>query len=591
MIMKKNDFTCMLNRGRFNSLLSVLCIFLIFGSCDKEDPNILWVSQEQIDFPAEGGATTVHLKTDALDGWQISNPASDWVELSQTSSPYTPGKVAISVSSKTLTAREAILTLSAGNASPIDIVITQPASDYLHELSADKTVFEANSLGNSATLKVSSTAPSWSFVNTPDWVTFSEVSGGVGDFTISVSILENETNADRSATVTLQANNTPSIEISFSQTAGIYPSYNLSPLSPDQTGMESSAVALAAKMKIGWNIGNTLEAIGGETAWGNPRVTEDLIKLVKQSGFNAIRIPSSWDQYMENSVTAEIKAEWLNRVKQVVEYCVNNDMYVIVNIHWDQGWLEENCTPDKQVEVNAKQKAFWEQIATHLRDFDEHLLFASANEPHVDNAEQMAVLQSYHQTFVNAVRSTGGKNSYRVLIVQGPATDIEKTNTLMTSMPTDEVAGRMMSEVHFYPYQFSLMTEDASWGKAFYYWGNGYHSDNLPDRNSTWGEEDFIDDMFGRMKTQFTDKGIPVVLGEFGAIKRTYLTGENLALHLASRAYYLKYVVKQAKANGMLPFYWDAGNIGEHEMTIFNRSNNTVHDQQALDALIEGANE
>ena len=115
-------------------------------------------------------------------------------------------------------------------------------------------------------------------------------------------------------------------------------------------------------------------------------------------------------------------------------------MYVILNIHWDGGWLENNCTQDKEEEVNARQEAFWEQIATTMRDFDEHLLFASANEPNVDNATQMAVLESYHQTFIDAVRSTGGKNSYRVLVVQGPSTDIEKTNQLMTTLPTDEVA-------------------------------------------------------------------------------------------------------------------------------------------------------
>ena len=131
---------------------------------------------------------------------------------------------------------------------------------------------------------------------------------------------------------------------------------------------------------------------------------------------------------MENSATAKIKTEWLNRVKEVVQYSIDEGMYVVLNIHWDGGWLENNVTPAKQAENNAKQKAFWEQIATHLRDFDEHLMFAGTNEPNVDNASQMAVLDSYLQTFVDAVRSTGGRNSYRVLVVQGPSTDIEKTN-------------------------------------------------------------------------------------------------------------------------------------------------------------------
>ena len=311
--------------------------------------------------------------------------------------------------------------------------------------------------------------------------------------------------------------------------------------------------------------------------------------MVKANGFNAIRIPCSWNQYLENSANAQIKTEWLNRVKEVVKYCVDNDMYVILNIHWDGGWLENNCTEAKKVENNAKQKAFWEQIATNLRDFDEHLLFASANEPNVDDATQMAVLNSYHQTFIDAVRSTGGKNAYRNLIIQGPTTDIEKTNKLMTTLPTDKLANRLMVEVHYYtPYQFCLMEKDADWGKMFYYWGAGFHSTTDTAHNATWGEEADLDKFFKSMKTQFVDKGIPVVLGEFGAIRRTSLTGDDLTLHLNSRAHYLNYVVKQAKANGMLPFYWDAGGMGDKGSALFNRNNNTVFDSQALTALVNG---
>ncbi|MFZ0599229.1 MAG: glycoside hydrolase family 5 protein [Flavobacterium sp.] len=371
--------------------------------------------------------------------------------------------------------------------------------------------------------------------------------------------------------------------------AGLYPGYNTNPLPADASGMASTAVQLAAKIKLGWNIGNTLEATGGETAWGNPKVTKALIDAVKANGFNAIRIPCSWNQNLENSATAKIKTEWLNRVKEVVQYCVDNNMYVVVNIHWDGGWLENNITEAKKVENNAKQKAFWEQIATHLRGFDEHLLFASANEPAVEDAAQMAVLTSYHQTFIDAVRSTGGKNTYRTLVIQGPTTDIEKTNKLMTTLPTDKTPSRLMVEVHYYaPWNFGGLTKDESWGKMFYYWGSGFHSTTELDRNASYGEEADLTKNFKLMKTQFVDKGIPVLLGEFGAIRRTTLTGNSLTLHLNSRAYYLKTVVKTAKANGLLPFYWDEGSLGNNGFGIINRSNNTVFDTQALTALKEG---
>jgi endoglucanase len=346
--------------------------------------------------------------------------------------------------------------------------------------------------------------------------------------------------------------------------------------------MSSTAMQLAARIKVGLNIGNTMEATGGETAWGNPLITNDLIKTIKQNGFNAIRLPCDWNCYADQS-TAKISDSWLNRVKQVVKYCVDNDMYVIVNIHWDGGWLENNCTEDKKTANNAKQKAFWEQIAVALRGFDEHVLFASANEPNVKDATQMAVLLSYHQTFVDAVRSTGGKNAYRVLVVQGPSTDITLTNTLMTQLPTDKVPNKMMAEVHYYtPWNFCGMTKDETWGNQFYYWGVPNHSTTDTAHNPTWGEEATVDANFALMKKQFVDKGIPVVIGEFGAITRSNLTGDALKLHLASRAYYFKYVVKKSIANGLLPFFWDTGGL-------INRNNYTVSDQQSLDGLIQGA--
>ena len=157
----------------------------------------------------------------------------------------------------------------------------------------------------------------------------------------------------------------------------------------------------------------------------------------------------------------------------------------------------------------------------------------------------------------------------------------------MTTLPTDTTPNRMMAEIHFYPYQFTLMTKDETWGKMFYYWGEGNDSTTDTQRNATSGEEADIDKLFKSMKTQFVDKGIPVVLGEFGAIKRD-LTGDALTLHLKSRADFLKYVVKSSKTNGLLPFYWDAGNLGTNTMSLFDKKNNTIYDLQALTALQDG---
>jgi endoglucanase len=567
----------------------IVCLLLLW-SCKKDEvQNTLTVSTKKIEFDKDGSSTMITIKTNA-ESWNITNPAASWVELSISTGTQQSASVLISVSTKSLTSRSDTLTITAGDAEPVHLIVSQASSEYLYTLTADNSSLTYVEAGSSSNINITTTAPQWSISSNVSWLNFSQATGASGNTSMSITASDNTGGAPRTATVTLSAEFAPSYQILISQKGEIYPSYNTSPIAAEATGMSSNAAALAAKIKIGWNLGNSLEAIGGETAWSNPKTTKALIDLVKQSGFNAVRIPCSWNQYMTNSSTAQLSATWLARVREVIQYCLDNDMYVILNIHWDSGWLQENCTTDKQEVTNAKQKAFWEQIATYMRDFDEHLLFASANEPNVSDATQMAVLKSYHQTFINAVRSTGGKNANRVLVIQGPSTDIETTNKLMLSLPTDIISSRMMVEVHYYtPWNFCGLTADADWGKMFYYWGNGYHSTTETSRNATWGEESTVDANFKLMKNQFVDNGIPVVLGEYSATRRSSLTGDALTNHLASRAYFFKYVTKQAKANGIIPFYWDNGGNDNNSCGLFNRNTNTVFDQQALDALIQGA--
>jgi endoglucanase len=348
-----------------------------------------------------------------------------------------------------------------------------------------------------------------------------------------------------------------------------------------------SAQVVASEMIVGWNLGNTLEATNGETSWGNPKATQTLIDGVKAAGFNAIRLPCAWDAHATDGV---IDSTWMARVKEVVDYCINDDLYVILNIHWDNGWLEENCTESSQDEVNEKQEEYWTQIATTFKDYDEHLLFASTNEPTVSDSTGMAVLLSYHQTFIDAVRATGGNNSSRTLVIQGPTTDIVTTNKLMNTLPTDTIANRLIVEIHYYtPYQFCGLTADADWGDMFYYWGEDYHSTTDTTRNATWGEEDTVDEYFQLMKTKFVDKGIPVIIGELGAIKRSLADADNLALHLASRQYFYEYCNKIASSNGMVLFVWDHGSPNAaNTFGLINRNTGAVADEGIIDALMSG---
>ncbi len=344
-----------------------------------------------------------------------------------------------------------------------------------------------------------------------------------------------------------------------------------------------TAQQVVSQMKVGWNMGNTLEAIGGETAWGGAYTTQKLMDSVKGAGFDAVRLPCAWFAHSDTN-TSKIDSAWIARVKQVVDYCINDSLYAIINIHWDEGWLENRVDTTDSAQVNERQRAYWTQIANYFKDYDEHLLFASANEPNVNDATGMSVLLSYHQTFIDAVRATGGNNSSRTLIIQGPSTDIDKTNSLMNTMPNDQIADRLIVEVHYYsPYQFTLMTADASWGKMFYYWGKNYHSATDVIRNSTWGEESYLDGEFGLMKTKFVDKGIPVIIGEFGAYKRKLSPPSDQALNNVSVEYYNGYVVKSAISRGIVPFYWDTN------MGLFNRSTGVVLDYGVLDSIMAGA--
>lgn len=472
---------------------------------------------------------------------------------------------------------------------PVFFVLTLPVFSCQKEEAVDPVLVVSQSEitvepeGGEATVTVEC-SDEWVISNSATaWLEIDKANGLSGKTTLTLTISINETGASRTGIVSINAANEQSRRVVVRQTAWLFPTYNTSPKAPDATGMSSNAAELAAKMKLGWNVGNTMESPGGESGWGNPSITGDYIKFVKEQGFNAIRLPCAWDwHHLADKTAARIDPAWMNRVKEVVGYCVENDMYVLLNIHWDGGWLENNVTVAKKDSVNAKQKAYWEQIATALRDFDEHLMFASANEPAADNAEKVGILLSHHQTFINAVRSTGGRNSYRVLVVQGPNTSMSLTSELMSTLPADPVANRLMVEIHNYtPAQFCFLNEDVSWGKMFYYWGQGHHSTIEPDRNATWGEEDVQLADFAKVKAAFVDKGIPVILGEYGAYRRNNSTNVPLDLetHEASVDYWTTFVTKQAIAHGVIPFWWDTGGA-------LDRANNTVKDQRTIDAIL-----
>lgn len=465
-----------------------------------------------------------------------------------------------------------------------DPIIPEP---IIPELSATPVTLSYEVTGGEQSINISSNTI-WTIKSSADWCR-SAIQTSKGDAVVNITVDSNTIEEKRKATITISALDVNDVLISVTQAEFIPdPEKPEVPdsIAPDMTGMEGDALDIASNMFLGWNLGNTMEAIGGETAWGNPKTTEELILTVKEAGINAVRIPCSWDQYLENQTDYKIKESWMERVTEVVDYCVNNEMYVVLNIHWDGGWMENNCTPEKEEEVSIKLAAIWKQIAINFRDYNEYLLFAGANEPNADDQQQADVLTAHLQTFVNVVRATGGRNYYRNLIVQAPYTDIDKAEEWMM-MPADKIENRLFAEVHYYsPYQFCLMNEDADWGKMAYFWGEQNHVEGAGDRNATWGEEDYMEAQFEKMKSKFVDNGIPVILGEFAVIKRDLSANtEWQQKHDDSRAYFYKNVTKRSKNNGLIPFFWDTGD------GIIDRSNNVVFNTEDYNALIAGATE
>lgn len=304
-------------------------------------------------------------------------------------------------------------------------------------------------------------------------------------------------------------------------------------------------------MTPGVNLGNTLEAIPAETSWGNPVPTQALMDGYKAAGFKSIRIPVAWSQYADAG--GAINAQWMAHVTEVVDAARKAGLIVIINVHWDGGWIQP--TKADAPAVNARLARFWTQIATNFRDYDDHLLFAGTNEIAVKDvytaptAENCEAQKSFNQTFVDAVRVTGGNNATRFLVVQGYNTNIDYTVDCNRKLPADSADNRLMMEVHYYdPYDFTLNENSPVWQ-----WGK---IAKTPSATQTWANESYVDGQFRKMKSNFVARGVPVILGEYGAYTKTAYPGMD-----PYRLYWDGYITRSAVEHGVIPMYWDTGGI------------------------------
>jgi endoglucanase len=284
-----------------------------------------------------------------------------------------------------------------------------------------------------------------------------------------------------------------------------------------------TTMELVHDMGLGINLGNTLEATGDwirgymvmqfEMAWGSPIITEEIIKGYADAGFGTMRIPVAWSNLMDDDYT--ISDELTERVAEVVDWVLDNDMYAIVNIHWDGGWWEGFASADTYDEAMLRFTRFWEQISESFRDYGDKLLFESANEElgwhsiwnpwgGTDGKEESyGIVNLVNQTFVDIVRASGGNNAERHLLIAGYHTNIDWTCDPLFVMPSDP-ANRLAIKVHYYdPFGFTHLEKDESWARM----------------RETWGTEaDFneLNRYLDKMVENFYNKGIPVVIGEYG---------------------------------------------------------------------------
>lgn len=362
--------------------------------------------------------------------------------------------------------------------------------------------------------------------------------------------------------------------------------------------MDLNQNEMTEAMGAGWNLGNQLEAAidgtPGETNWGNPVITEDLILAVKDAGFKSIRIPVSYLSMIGNDSNYTIDSSWLNRVQEVVDMCIDNDLYAIINMHGDGyttisgGWLL--CGNSNQTEIKAKYKACWKQISTRFKDYDEHLIFESMNEEFDGtygnpNAAAYANINAYNQIFVDTVRQTGGNNDKRWLLLPGWNTNINYTadnygfeiptdNYLSDSIPSGEK--RIMISVHYYdPWEF-CGTESG----AVTQWGNTA-TDNS--KVASWGDESYMKSQFKKMYDKFVKEGYPVVIGEYGSIDKFNYDSANTA----NRIEYAEKICYYSKMYGLIPVYWDNGYNGNYGFGLFDRYTYKVTQQKIIDGIME----
>ena len=338
-----------------------------------------------------------------------------------------------------------------------------------------------------------------------------------------------------------------------------------------------TAAEIVAQMGIGWNIGNTFDATGGlgashETSWGNPKVTKELIHAVKEAGFSTIRIPITWAQEIDARHDYKIRDEFLARVKEVVDWCYEEDLFVIINVH-HESWLNIKDLDKKYRTVGAELAAVWKQIAAYFAEYDQHLIFEGTNEPRMagstvewtGNKDGYKAVNYLLQVFAETVRADGtGHNDERCLMIPGYAASCSTNVMEAVSLPTynGEVVKNLIASVHVYsPYNFCLKDSQKTFGSA---------------------DESEVEAIFKSIKSVFLDCGIPVVIGETSATEKN---------NTEERVKWAQCMGRCSQAYGIPIVIWDNGSdtkMGGESHAYINRKTNEWNYPTVVKGLFDG---
>jgi len=370
------------------------------------------------------------------------------------------------------------------------------------------------------------------------------VSGGTvtavaeGTATITVKSKEDET---KTATCSVKVNPRPLTDIGAKD--GL-------------SGITAARYFKEKNVYIGWNLGNGFDASAGYGSWTN-KIDKDFLPKIKEAGFSMVRIPVTWNisaRPIGSAPNYALNADTLAEVVQVVDWAYDAGLVTIINIHHDDNnWLSMNnlLKDADRPNIYAKFEKVWEQIADKFKDYGDWLIFEPINELHdggwgwnVKDNKEYTIINELNQKFTDTVRSRGGKNTERFLVVQPLCAKPHQAMADTFIIPTDSAVGKQIVSMHFYePEGFALATSNViiDWGTA--------------------SQKDAISSAFESYAEKFTQKGIPLILGESGASYQNRTDPVKKAAAAASRLVYMDYMCSQAKKNGIIPVYWDNGTI------------------------------